>query len=143
MYSQFIPLEELKRRSVMYWLPARGRDNGVWADTWVVLAELEAGNVTTVLDLLADADVGGYAAIPGGQKARASGCHHLYVDTMQYHRAVDVLMLFLRGKGSRPDGTGETDKGPSTRNSVQVSRRRVIPAAIRQLTMNGAIRRVI
>lgn len=82
-----------------YWLPPGGRGNGVSADTWVLLAELEADYVTTVLDLLAEADVGGYVAAPGGQRARANGCHHLYVDTMRYHRAEDVLMLFLRGKG--------------------------------------------
>jgi hypothetical protein len=52
MYSDVLPLEELKRRSVMYGLPARGMDNGGWADTWVILAELEAGHVTAVLDLL-------------------------------------------------------------------------------------------
>jgi hypothetical protein len=98
-FANVIPLEELKQRSVMYWLPPGGRDNGVWADTWVILAELEAGDVTAVLDRLADADVGGYAAIPGGRKSCGStACHHLYVDRMRYHRAVDVLMVFLRGR---------------------------------------------
>jgi hypothetical protein len=98
MFSHLIPLEELKQRSVMYWLPPGGRDNGVWADTWVKLAELETGYVTTILDLLAEADVGGYVTTLGGYKVGANGCHHLYVDAMRYHRAEDVLMLFLRGK---------------------------------------------
>jgi hypothetical protein len=143
MYSRVMQLEELKQRSVMYWLPPGGRDNGVWADTWVILAELEAGDATAVLDLLAEADIGGYVAIPAGQKARANGCHHLYVDMMQYQRAVDVLMLFLRGKGSHSDGAGTAAKGPSTRNSIEVSRWCVIAAVIRQLTMKEALRKVI
>ena len=104
MYSRVIPLEELAQRSVMYWLPFDGWDNGVWADTWVILADIENEDVTAVLDLLAEADVGGYAAIPHGQKARAGERHHLDVDTMRYHRAEDVLMLFLRCKEPRPDG---------------------------------------
>ena len=99
MYSHLIPLEELKRHSAMYWLPPGGSYNGVVADTWVILADLEAGYVTTVLDLLAQAGVAGYVTAPAGQRARANGCQHLYVDTMRYHRAEDVLMLFLRGKG--------------------------------------------
>lgn len=143
MYSRVIPLEELNQRPVMYWLPPRGRDNGVWADTWVILAELEAGHVTAVLDLLAEADVGGYDAIPGGQQGPANGRHHLYVDMMQYHRAEDVLMLFLRGKVRPPDGAGTAATVPSTTSLIQVSRWSVIAAAIRQLTMKDAIRRAI
>jgi hypothetical protein len=37
----------------------------------VVIAELESGDVTTVLELLARADVAG-CAVPRGQKARAT-----------------------------------------------------------------------
>jgi hypothetical protein len=85
----------------MYWLPPGGRDNGFWVDTWVILAELEIGYLTTILDLPAEGGIGGYVATRGGHKARAHGCHHLYVDTMRYHRAEDMLMLFLRGKGGR------------------------------------------
>jgi hypothetical protein len=91
-------LHDLALRPVMFWLPPGGRDNGVWADTWVIIADLGSGDVTTVLDLLAEADVGGYVAVPGGQRVRAKGpvCHRLWVDLMQYHRAEDVLMRFLR-----------------------------------------------
>ena len=97
-HSQMIPLRELAQRPVMYWLPPGGRDNAVWADTWVQLADLESGDVTAILDLLAEADVGGYAAVPGGLRAHAKGlvCHRLWVDAMRYHRAEDVLMRFLR-----------------------------------------------
>jgi hypothetical protein len=66
-----------------------------------MIAELEADDVVPILEMLADADVGGYVAPPCGQKARASGCHLLYVDTMRYHRAEDALMVFMRGKRRR------------------------------------------
>jgi hypothetical protein len=135
MYSRLIPLEDLspsvtisqsgdlKQRSVMYWLPPGGRDNGVWADTWVILADIETGDVTAVLDLLAKADVGGYVAIPSdGQRVRAHSCQHLYVDTQRYHQAEDVLMLFLRCKQPRPDGMGTAADRPTTTNVGQVSR---------------------
>lgn len=98
MYSNLVPLEELKRHSAPYWLPFSGRDNGIPAINWMVIADLEAGDVTTVLDLLAKAGVGGYAVAPLGRRARAIGRHAIYVDAMRYHRAEDVLMLLLRGK---------------------------------------------
>ncbi len=83
---------------IPYWLPPGGRDNGVWADTWELIADLESAEVTTVLDLLAAAEVGGYAAIPGGRRARARGPvpHTLWVDAMQYGLAEDVLIRFMR-----------------------------------------------
>jgi hypothetical protein len=98
------PLYDLAQRDVMFWLPPGGRDNGVWADTWAILADLGSGDATKVLDLLAEADVGGYVAVPGGQKARPKGpvCHRLWVDSMQYHRAEDVLMRFLRDHQHSP-----------------------------------------
>lgn len=99
MYSVVFELEEMKKHDTMFWLPARGRDNGVPAENWVILAELEADDVAPVLEMLTDADVGGYVAPPCGERARAIGCHLLYVDTMRYHRAEDVLMVFMRGKG--------------------------------------------
>jgi hypothetical protein len=70
----------------------------------VLIAELELRDITAVLDLLANADVAGYATLPGGQKAHAIGHYHLYVDRMRYHQAEDVLMVFLHGKESRPTG---------------------------------------
>jgi len=98
MYSYNIPLEELKRRSVSFWLPPGGRDNGVWADTWVMLAELEADDTAPVLNLLAQNEVGGYTVHTRSPRVRTNGCHLLYVDTTRYHQAEDVLMIFLRGK---------------------------------------------
>ena len=98
MYSFNIPLEELKRRSASFWLPLGGKDNGVWADTWVMLAELEADDAAPVLGLLAQADIGGYAVAARGPRVRTSESHHLYVDTQRYQHAEEVLMVYLRGR---------------------------------------------
>lgn len=88
---------------IPYWLPPGGRDNGIWADTWELISDLESADVATVLDLLAAADIGGYAAIPGGRRARARGpvAYTLWVDAMQYGSAGDLLIRFMRGAGRR------------------------------------------
>ena len=93
-------IEDVAARDIAYWLAPGGTDNGVWADTWVVIADLDAADATDVLDLLAQADVGGYVAIPGGRRARARGpvAHSLYVDMKQYGRAVDVLVAFMQDR---------------------------------------------
>jgi hypothetical protein len=98
MSSLIRPLEDVASREISYWLAPGGRDNGVWADIWVLIADLETDDASEVLDLLAKADVGGYAAIPGGRRARAKGpvCACVWVDAMQYGRAEDVLMRFMR-----------------------------------------------
>jgi hypothetical protein len=103
MPFRIAPLDEDDARSnTKLYLPPGGRHNNVSADTWAMIAELELRDVTAVLDLLAKADVAGYAAIPAGQKAHAIGHYHLYVDRMMYHRAEELLMVFLHGKESRP-----------------------------------------
>jgi hypothetical protein len=100
MSSQIRPLEDLGSFDIAYWLPPGGRDNGVWADMWVLIADLESDDASEVLDLLAKADVGGYVAIPGGTRARARRpvWHRLWVDAMQYGLAEDVLIRFMRAR---------------------------------------------
>jgi hypothetical protein len=102
MPSRIVPLEYLKERDLMFWLPPGGQDNEVWADTWVILAELESAYAAPVLALLHDADVGAYIARPSGLRGAASRSVHLYVDREQHNKAVDVLMLFLRGRDRPP-----------------------------------------
>ena len=106
MSSLIRPLEDVASCQIPYWLPPGGRDNGVWADMWVLIAELESDDASEVLGLLADADVGGYAAIPGGTRARARGPvrHRLWVDAMQYGLAEDVLIRFMRGRSAHDPG---------------------------------------
>jgi hypothetical protein len=100
------PLEDLAPSDIAYWLAPGGRDNGVWADTWVMIADLDADEATEILNRLAEADIGGYVAIPGGRRAKAKGPvrHSLWVDLMQCHRAEDVLMRVLRERTSNRSG---------------------------------------
>ena len=72
MSSLIRPLEDVASCEIPYWLPPGGRDNGVWADTWELIADLDSDAAATVLDLLAEGDIGGYVAVPGGRRARAS-----------------------------------------------------------------------
>jgi hypothetical protein len=96
MSSLIRPLEDVASREISYWLAPGGRDNGVWADIWVLIADLETDDASEVLDLLANADVGGRRA-----RAKRPACAHLWVDAMQYGRAEDVLMRFMRGRHCR------------------------------------------
>jgi hypothetical protein len=96
MSSPFRPIDNLAGLSVMFWLPPGGTDNGVWASAWAELADVEPEQVGPVLALLADAGVGGYLATPGGRVAQGRPViHRLWVDSLQYHRAEDVLMNYL------------------------------------------------
>jgi hypothetical protein len=104
MSSQIRPLEDLASSDIAYWLPPGGRDNGVWADIWVAIADLESADASDVLDLLTKADVGAYVAVPGGTRARAARGHlrcGLWVDAMQYGLAEDVLIRFMRARRCR------------------------------------------
>ncbi|MCX2933431.1 hypothetical protein ORI20_24470 [Mycobacterium sp. CVI_P3] len=101
MLSRILPLEYLKERDVMFWLPPGGRDNEVWADTWVILAELDPADAEPILARLRDADVGAYVWTPSGRKGAPNTGVQLYVDREQHNKAVDVLMLFLRGRDNR------------------------------------------
>lgn len=120
MQSRVIPLEELKERSVMFWLPPGGQDNEVWADTWVIIAELESDDVAPVLDLLRDCDIGGYAARARGLKTTGVD-RQLYVDMQQHNKAIDVLMLFLRTKNQPPMPRAKPI-APTIRDKITVPR---------------------
>jgi hypothetical protein len=91
MSSRILPMADLAQRSIMFWLPPGGRDNGVWASQWTLVAELDAADAPRVLSALAAADVGAYAAGAGASR-------RLYVDALQYNQALDAVMLFLRGR---------------------------------------------
>ncbi|OHV05173.1 hypothetical protein [Mycobacterium talmoniae] len=103
MSSPLRPIGDLTRFGSMFWFPPGGTDNGVWASAWAELADLEIADVGPVLKSLADADVGGYIATPGGQwRGRGEPViHRLWVDALQYHRAEDVLMAYLHRRDRR------------------------------------------
>jgi len=101
--SPFRPIRDPARFDVMFWLPPGGIDNGVWAGAWAELADLDVDDIDTVLGLLASADVGGYVATPGGRVYRRGQrvVNRLWVDSLQYHKAEDLLMAYLGGRGRR------------------------------------------
>jgi hypothetical protein len=102
MPSRLLPIEELEHLETKFWLPAGGRENGVDATTWAVLAELEGDEVSPVLSKLAAANVAGrVVTIAGAAALRGDARHRLYVDAMRYNEALDALMLALRGKDNR------------------------------------------
>jgi len=92
----------------MFWLPPGGTDNGVWASFWAELADLDAADIDPILRLLAEADVGGYVATPGGRAHRQGRpvVHRLWVDSLRYHRAEDLLMAYLHARGRREHPSG-------------------------------------
>jgi hypothetical protein len=103
MSSPNNPLANAAHRNVMFWLPPGGIDNGVWASNWAELADLEPADVIPILGLLARVEVGGYVATPGGRASRPRRpvIHRLWVDSLQYHRAEDVLMTYLNRQHRR------------------------------------------
>ena len=72
----------------------------MWASVWAELADLDAVDVAPVLHLLAQADVAGYVGAPGGTARRGRVIHRLWVDSLRYHRAEDVLMAYLNHRRS-------------------------------------------
>lgn len=96
-----------------FWLPPGGIENGIFATYWAELADLEAGDVDPVLDRLAEADVAGYVATPRGTLRRdlhENPIRRLWVDSLQYHRAEDVLMAYLNQKHP----TGQSHSGTTS-----------------------------
>jgi hypothetical protein len=96
--SEIRPLDDVAGLDIAYWLPPGGTDNGIWADIWELIADLDSADVATILGLLASVDVGAYAAVPGGRRIRARGpvSYSLWVDAMQYGLAEDVLIRFMQ-----------------------------------------------
>lgn len=110
MSSSARPLGNPAQFDVMFWLPPGGTDNGVFATYWAELADLESSDIGAVMALLADAGVGGYVATPGGALGRRapSPIHRLWVDSLQYHRAEDVLMAYLNQRRHRDQSHSAT-----------------------------------
>ena len=104
MSSPISRIPNVAGRDIMFWLPPGGVDNGVWASAWAELADLAPTDVAPVLHLLAQADVGGYIATPGGaSRPHRRVIHRLWVDSLQYHRAEDGLMSYSNARCRRSD----------------------------------------
>jgi len=94
--SPIRPIRNPTRLDVMFWLPPGGTDNGVFASAWAELADLGPDDIDPVLSLLAGAGIGGYVATPGGRwRPGQAAIRRLWVDSLQYHRAEDVLVTYL------------------------------------------------
>ena len=48
MSSLIRPLEDIASCEIPYWLAPGGRDNGVWADIWVLIADLETDDASVL-----------------------------------------------------------------------------------------------
>jgi hypothetical protein len=139
MLSRIIPLEYLKERDLMFWLPPGGQDNEVWADTWVILAELESAHAEPVLDLLRDNDIGAYVARPNGLKGATSSIRQLYVDREQHNLATDVVMQFLRGKDHQAAPVPRKRVAPPAAPEVKPPAIRVLSIVLQVVFITGLI----
>ena len=86
-------------------------------------------DASEVLDLLAKADVGGYAANSWRDKAQGASDRcavAVWVDAMQYGRAEDVLIRFMRDSARqilRLGYAGVASHGSTRRHMVRVKQR--------------------
>jgi hypothetical protein len=76
-----------------YWLPPRGFGNGLDADAWAPIADVDESQVGLFLQSLRDAGIPGYAARRAGRGL--DGPYGIWVGTWHYSRAEDVLARVL------------------------------------------------
>jgi hypothetical protein len=80
----------------MYWLPPGGIGNGLDAQTWAPLLDVDAGDLVLLLDTLREADIAAYAA-----RLHKPGCiarcatFRVWVGTWTHARAEDVARAVL------------------------------------------------
>jgi hypothetical protein len=80
----------------MFWLPPGGFDNGLTASAWAEIADLTEDKLADVLFALAEADIAGYVAVPHPAAVQQPVSYRLWVDSLRYRRAEDLLMELLR-----------------------------------------------
>ncbi len=86
-----------------FWVPPNGFGNGVGAEAWAELADLPEEELASVLFTLVEAGIGGYVAVPRALRGRSPLMYRLWVDSLQYGRAEDILMELLATlHGRRP-----------------------------------------
>jgi hypothetical protein len=100
--SSEVPDPAFGYRGRMFWLPPHGFGNGISAGAWAELAYLTEDEVPAVLFALTDDGIAGYVAVLNPQlHVRAddvSTTYRLWVDSLRYRHAEDVLMEVLRGR---------------------------------------------
>jgi hypothetical protein len=125
--------EPERLRDAMFQVPGSATDNGLTADGWTLLADLDADEAPGVLDAMAEASVAGYTVAARGKEA-LTGRKQLFVDSKQYSRGEQVLMDFLRGRTTPPAGA------PTRTSAPRPPRQR--PAAFTAVARVAAIRPV-
>lgn len=88
----------VSERGLMFWLPPGGFGNEIAASAWAELADLPEDELAGVLFALTDARIAAYVAVPRPvRKAATRGPrrYRLWVDSLRYRRAEDVLMDVL------------------------------------------------
>ncbi|MBF6066131.1 hypothetical protein IU500_34760 [Nocardia terpenica] len=83
----------------MFWLPPHGFGNSLPARAWAILADLTEKQLETVLFALADARIAGYVATVHTtplQHGDNTTAWRLWVDSLKYRHAEDILMDILR-----------------------------------------------
>lgn len=86
-----------------YWLPPHGFSNGLTASAWAEIADLTEEELPKVLFALTDARIAAYVATvrprpmePARETTKLT--YRLWVDTLRYRSAEDILMEVLRGR---------------------------------------------
>lgn len=92
--------------SRLYWLPPGGMRNGLNAQTWAPLIDVDAGDLIMLLDTLRQADIAAYGARVGRLgRGRSSSTFRVWVDTWTHARAEDVAReVLLRHHGAGRGG---------------------------------------
>lgn len=85
-----------RRTNRAYWLPPGGFGNGLNAQTWAELLDVDASELVLLLDTLRDADIAAYAArVDKLGRRRPSSVFRIWVDTWTHARAQDVIREVL------------------------------------------------
>lgn len=92
--------------SRLYWLPRGGIGNGLDAQTWAPLVDIDAGDLVLLLDTLRDADIAAYGVrVSRLGRSRPAPAFRIWVDTWTHARAEDVAReVLLRHPGAGPGG---------------------------------------
>ena len=95
------PDPSVDRRGRAFWLPPGGFGNGIDASAWAEIADLTEDELPKVLFALTESRIAGYVAIVHAKPVEAGNTHivyRLWVDSLRYLQAEDVLMKVLRSR---------------------------------------------
>lgn len=97
--SPEVPDPSFAHRGPMFWLPPHGFGDGIGASAWAEIADLADSELPEVLLALTEARIAGYVATVRTRALKPGAgetAYRLWVDSMRYHDAEDILMELLR-----------------------------------------------